>query len=96
MPCEEPRPKLAAAVDTADSVNLFGLTQGDSSRRYQGALRICAWCQRIPLRQDFWVEIEKAEQMLPFFSLAMLEEATHGVCPECYRAFLSGNQTAHV
>ena len=46
--------------------------------------------------QDFWVDLEKAEQLLPYISIAMLEEATHGVCPDCYFTFLSGMRTVRV
>jgi len=87
-------PKPAAAANTAGDARMFGPTRGSSCERQGGVLRICAWCQRVPLGRDRWVDIDTAEQLLPFLSIAMLEEATHGVCPDCFFTFLSGTQTA--
>ena len=91
---QEPNPELAAAANTAESVRLFGLTDEGTFQRDDGALRRCAWCRRIPVGLDVWVEAEVAMKILPFISPEMLEGATHGVCPECFDAFLSENQTA--
>jgi hypothetical protein len=87
---QEPNRKLAAAVNSADGVGLFGPTPESASRRQDGVLRRCAWCQRIPVGLDVWVKEEEALQILPFLSPEMLAEATHGVCPECFYSFLNG------
>ena len=94
MSCETARRKLAAAVNPSQRVILPAPDCRDSSPLRQGMLRICAWCQRVPVGLNFWVQIDQAEQLLPFLSLAMIEEATHGVCPDCYHEFLYGKQTA--
>lgn len=86
----------ATAANTVDDARMFGPAHESAYRQQGKVLRICAWCQRIPLRQDFWVDIGKAEQLLPFLTIAMLEEATHGVCPDCYHTFLSGIQAVPV
>jgi hypothetical protein len=90
----EPSRELAAAANTADAVPLFDLTCVSTSQRHDWVLRRCAWCQRIPVGLDVWVGIEEAMEILPFISQEMLGEATHGVCPDCFEAFLSRKQTA--
>ena len=82
--------QMAAAGNAAEDAQMFGIPVSP----YFGMLRICAWCKRIPLGLDLWVGIDEAEDLLPVFNLAMLEEATHGVCPDCYRAFLSSAKIA--
>jgi hypothetical protein len=85
---------LAAAANAADAWRLFGPTQESASARHEGLLRQCAWCQRISVGLNVWVNAGDAMQVLPFLSLAMPEEITHGVCPDCFYAFLSEKQTA--
>jgi len=63
------------------------------SIRGDGALKICAWCRRIPLGPNQWVHVEDALLTMQNFSRQMLIKATHGVCPECFRDFLAGRQT---
>jgi hypothetical protein len=53
-----------------------------------GKLRICAWCQRIPLREDHWVEVHRSELIVR----EMVDQATHGICPDCFNAFISGRR----
>jgi hypothetical protein len=86
----------SAAATSASGASLFGQMCETPALRYDGALRQCAWCRRIPVGQDVWMEVEEAIQTLPFISLKMVNEASHGICPECYDSFLSEKQTARI
>jgi len=80
---QEPNRELAGAA------LVFGMTGKSACQRQDGVLRRCAWCQRIPVGLNVWLKIEEAMERLPFISPKMLGEATHGICPECFDAFLS-------
>ena len=85
-----PNFKIVAVGEGAGAKRAFDQPQGSSSIRRDGVLKICAWCRRIPLGTDQWVHVDEALVTLKLFSRKMVEEATHGVCPECFRDFLSG------
>ncbi len=53
-----------------------------------GFLTICAWCKRVRLSQDEWVEVEDAVKALNLFEGAPLPALTHGVCPACSETML--------
>jgi hypothetical protein len=86
---QEHQREMAGAGNTADAGLVFGMTGKSACQRHDGVLRRCAWCQRIPVGLNVWLKIEEAMKRLPFISTKMLGEATHGICPECYDAFLS-------
>jgi hypothetical protein len=89
---EDHNREFVATVDTATGRTPFDQSQEDPSLRNDKILKICAWCRRIHLGPDHWVQVEVALQTLPLFSRKMIKKATHGVCPECFHDFLSGKQ----
>lgn len=54
-----------------------------------GLLTICAWCKRVRLPEDAWVEVEDAVDALNLFEGALLPGLTHGVCPTCSETILA-------
>jgi len=93
---QESNREFAAAANTAEDANIFDQTREFPSLRHDGVLRQCAWCRRISVGLDVWVETEEAIQILPFISLKTPDEVTHGVCPACFDSFLSEKQTARI
>jgi len=85
--------KLPAVSQTADGERASD-RQDLLALRGGGKLRICAWCRRVPLRPDCWVEAEAVLHALKSVSKEMIAQATHGVCPDCFDAFLAGKHTA--
>ncbi len=56
----------------------------DTGDRAPEALQtICSWCKRLHLKDDSWVEIERAVRELGLFGSARLPRLTHGICPDC-------------
>jgi hypothetical protein len=96
MVIQKPNRNLAAAANAEDAWRLFGPTRESASAQHKGLLRQCAWCQRISVGLNVWLKTGDAMQVLPFLSVAMPEDITHGVCPDCFYVFLSGNQTAGI
>ena len=79
-----------AIGDAPDGVRPFAQSRDGLRLRSDGALKICAWCQKIPVGTDRWVRLDEALLTLRIISKDMLERATHGVCPDCFHGFLSG------
>ena len=50
--------------------------------RSSDLLRMCSWCKRIPLGDD-WVEVEEAIQRSGIFQAPIPPAITHGICPRC-------------
>ena len=46
-------------------------------------MTMCAWCKRVPLEADEWVEVEQAIERLDLFGPAAPPTITHGICPDC-------------
>ncbi len=46
-------------------------------------LRMCSWCNRVPLTEQSWVEIEEAVERLAMFRTSDPPGITHGICPRC-------------
>ncbi len=46
-------------------------------------LLMCAWCKRIGVGDDRWLEVEEAAAELHLFHMDPLPRITHGVCREC-------------
>lgn len=45
-------------------------------------LRICGWCKRVPV-DDEWLEVEEAVERLRLFETEGLPPLSHGICPIC-------------
>lgn len=76
-------PEFSGAPEIAGGVRVHTARRADSMLQGEGRLRICAWCRRVPLGEDHWVKLKLVSQ-------EMVDQATYGVCPDCYSDFLSG------
>lgn len=56
----------------------------DEDRPRQGMLRMCSWCNRVLLHDD-WVDAEVLVAAMRIFEQRTVPEVTHGMCPDCYR-----------
>ncbi|MFT5391017.1 MAG: hypothetical protein ACI8PT_001208 [Gammaproteobacteria bacterium] len=52
-------------------------------------LRICAWCNRIDIGFDEWVEAEVAVERLKLFEVERMPQSSHGICAACYATMTS-------
>ena len=50
-------------------------------------VRVCAWCKRVELPADTWIEPEQAVSALSLFDCPAFPGLTHGMCPRCYSVF---------
>ena len=50
-------------------------------------VRVCAWCKRVELPADTWIEPEGAISALSLFDCPAFPGLTHGMCPRCYGVF---------
>ena len=50
-------------------------------------VRVCAWCKRVELPADTWIEPEEAVSALSLFDSPAFPGLTHGMCPRCYGVF---------
>ena len=50
-------------------------------------VRVCAWCKRVELPADTWIEPEEAVSALSLFDCPAFPGLTHGMCPRCYSVF---------
>lgn len=66
---QEARPRVALLDDTAGRADTF--------------LTICAWCKKVALPDETWVEVEQAVERLNLFEGPILPRISHGVCPAC-------------
>jgi len=83
---ERSEPELEAFAATARDAQAF------TELQREGKLRICAWCRKVPVREDYWVDVDAVRNMSGFISAEMIDQATHGVCPDCFAAFIAGRQ----
>jgi len=61
------------------------LTDASHAAR-DGLVVACAWCNRVRLGVDRWVEIEEAVHALELFEGTHVAAVSHGMCPACYSA----------
>jgi hypothetical protein len=66
-------------VERRAAVTLLDTTQSRSS----ALVMICAWCKRIDLGSQNWVEIETAMTQGQLFATAPLPQLSHGICDDC-------------
>jgi hypothetical protein len=59
------------------------VTPGDE----EPLVRVCAWCKRVELPADTWIEPEEAVSALSLFDCPAFPGLTHGMCPRCYGVF---------
>jgi hypothetical protein len=52
-------------------------------------LKVCSYCKKIDTGNETWEELEIAVNRLELFNCTPLPKITHGVCNECYTAFLA-------
>jgi hypothetical protein len=83
-------PEFSGAPEIAGGVRVHAARRADSTLQGEGRLRICAWCRRVPLREDHWVKLDLVSCALKMVSQGMVDQATYGVCPDCFNDFLSG------
>jgi hypothetical protein len=69
---EEERPHIALLEATGE--------RGDE------LVTMCAWCQRVKLDAEAWVEIEDAMARLDMFNTESIPRLTHGMCAPCMAA----------
>jgi hypothetical protein len=50
-------------------------------------VRVCAWCKRVELPADTWIEPWEAVSALSLFDSPAFPGLTHGMCPRCYAVF---------
>jgi hypothetical protein len=50
-------------------------------------VRVCAWCKRVELPADTWIEPEDAVSAFSLFDSPAFPGLTHGMCPRCYGVF---------
>jgi hypothetical protein len=53
----------------------------------EALVRVCAWCKRVELPADTWIEPEDAVGALSLFDCPTFPGLTHGMCPRCYGVF---------
>ncbi len=53
-------------------------------------LKICAWCARMPLDDNRWVEVEEAVAELQLLEAAEVPRLSHGICGQCAARFSGG------
>lgn len=75
----------ALKVEERDSVPLLAR----ETARSGDWLHICAWCNRINLDNDDWVEVEEAAARLRLFELRLMPQLTHGICPRCRTSMMA-------
>jgi len=51
--------------------------------RSEHFVTICAWCERVAVPPDGWLEMEAAIAVLPVLAEARPPQLTHGVCEVC-------------
>jgi PAS fold len=66
---QESRPHVALLDDTAPRTDTF--------------LNMCAWCKKVALPDESWVEVEQAVERLKLFEEPVLPQISHGICPAC-------------
>jgi hypothetical protein len=50
-------------------------------------MRVCAWCKRVEMPADVWIEPEEVVSALSLFDCPTFPGLTHGMCPRCYGVF---------
>ena len=55
----------------------------DSGTRSTAMLVVCAWCNRVQVRPQVWMEVELAIEQLDLFEADGLPQVTHGICDDC-------------
>jgi len=78
---ERSEQNFAIAALATEGVEMFTECGAGATKQGEGASRICAWCGRFDLGCDCWVEVDAVP-------LEMVEQLTHGVCPDCFNDFL--------
>jgi hypothetical protein len=86
--------EFSGATEVASGTRAFTERQVEATLLGEGKLRICAWCRKVPLGKDYWVDIDAVLHALEWVSQEMVDQATHGICPDCFNAFLSQRPTA--
>lgn len=51
--------------------------------RGEGFVRVCAWCQRVAVGPEEWLEVEDAVNRLGLLQAESLPALTHGMCQAC-------------
>ena len=54
-----------------------------STKRSEAMLVVCAWCNRIRVSPDQWMEVELAIDQLNLFAADRLPQVSHGICTDC-------------
>jgi hypothetical protein len=85
-------PGFCGAAEIADGTRLLPECQAAPTLQDEGRLRVCAWCRRVSLRGNNWVDADSVAQVVELISQEIVDEATHGICPDCFNHFLSGRR----
>lgn len=56
---------------------------GASTSRSEAMLVVCAWCNRIQVGPQEWMEVELAIDQLNLFEADRMPQVTHGICNDC-------------
>ncbi|MEJ5300469.1 MAG: hypothetical protein WHS38_05710 [Thermodesulforhabdaceae bacterium] len=46
---------------------------------------VCSWCKRVKAKEDLWLEVEEAINMLDLMTKPKLPKISHGICLDCYK-----------
>jgi len=56
-------------------------------------IKMCSGCKKIERGENRWVEVEAGIAELRLFEAAILPQITHGLCNDCYNAWMSSLNT---
>jgi len=62
----------------------WGDPEASGMSREERLLTACAWCQRVRLDADRWVDAESAIRELRTFEWPEAPLFTHGLCEQCF------------
>lgn len=71
---------LLIASETRSALSLIDPAQARSDT----LLRICAWCTRVAMPDERWIEVHQALAELRLLEQSILPRITHGMCPACF------------
>ena len=73
--------EITSVAEISGGVGMLTERGANSAVQGEGKLTICAWCRRLHLWKDRWVDVDAVP-------LEMADQITHGVCPDCFNDFL--------
>jgi len=65
------------------------------ARRSDEYIKMCSSCKKINRGENRWVEVEAGIAELRLFESPLLPQITHGLCGDCYNAWMSSLKELH-